>query len=98
MQPSALLVAHASAVCRELFGGQATEAKVLAELQGYSDYEIHSLALANGKAFTKFVLEEKHLYSSAKCCLLAKLLPELQVPFALISTVLQFAWPVLHIS
>ena len=70
-------------VCRELFGGQATEAKVLAELQGYSDFEIHSLALANGKAFAKFVLEEKHLYSSAKCCLLAKLLPELQVPFAL---------------
>ena len=27
----------------------------------------------------KFLLEEKHLYSSAKCCFLAKLLPELHV-------------------
>lgn len=65
--------------CRDIFGGQATEAKVLAELHKYSDYELHSLSLSNGGPFTKFLLEEKHLYSSAKCCFLAKLLPELKV-------------------
>ena len=72
-------VKRARLLCRDIFGGQVTEAKVLAELQGYSDYELHALARSNGSAFAKFVLEDKHLYSSAKCCFLAKLLPELQV-------------------
>lgn len=70
-------------MCRDIFGGQATEAKILAELHGYSDFELHSLSLSNGGPFTKFLLEEKHLCSSAKCCFLAKLLPELNVSPAL---------------
>ena len=65
--------------CRDIFGGQATEAKVLAELQGYSDFDLHALARSNGGAFAKFLLEDSRLFGSAKCCFLAKLLPELKV-------------------
>ena len=46
---------------------------------GYGDFALHSLALNNGKRFASFVLDEAHIYSSAKCKLLAKLLPELKV-------------------
>ena len=66
-------------VARAIFGGDATLDKIRAELLGYSDFELHSFALSNGKRFADFVLSQEHLYSSAKCRLLAKLLPELQV-------------------
>ena len=66
-------------VSRAIFGGDATLDKIRAELLGYSDFELHSFALSNGKRFADFVLSEEHLYSSAKCRLLAKLLPELKV-------------------
>ena len=49
------------------------------ELQGYSDFQIHSLAEENGPLFKSFLLPEKYIYNSVKCRMLAKLLPELKV-------------------
>ena len=66
-------------VSRAIFGGDATLDKIRAELLGYSDFELHSFALNNGKHFADYALSKEHLYSSAKCGLLAKLLPELKV-------------------
>lgn len=64
---------------RGLFGAQATETKVKKELLGYSDYELHSFALDNGERFSSYILKEEHLFCSAKCRFLAKLLPDLKV-------------------
>lgn len=65
-------------LCRGLFGG-ASEDKIQRELLSYSDFQLHSLALENGTAFKDYLLGQDHLYASAKCRYLAKLLPELKV-------------------
>ncbi|KAK9819591.1 hypothetical protein WJX72_000080 [[Myrmecia] bisecta] len=67
-------LAHA----RGVFGGGAGQERVREELLGYSDFSLHAFALANGRAFRKFLLDPSHALASGKCRLLAKLLPELQ--------------------
>lgn len=63
-------------ICRQLFGGNGGQVRVLEELQGYSDYKLHSFALQNG--LTKFQLAEDAVLGSGKCRLLVELLADLK--------------------
>lgn len=79
--------------CRQLFGGDGGQARVLDELMGYSDYKLHDFALQNG--LTKFQLPDDAVLASGKCGLLVELLADLQASTAFTS-LLQFCRAVLE--
>lgn len=70
--------------------------RILGELQGYSDFSLHSLACSN-RHYSAFRLEEARVLESGKCARLAELLPALRVRLAcmqlLLSSVLVAAFP-----
>lgn len=65
------------ATCRQFFGPAKLE-RVLEELQTYSDFALHEIARGSPH-YSHLCLEDESIMRSGKCCLLAELLPQLQV-------------------
>ncbi|KAG9136868.1 hypothetical protein Leryth_026064 [Lithospermum erythrorhizon] len=63
---------------RGVFGFECTLERVIEELKSYNDYSIHKLLLFHGDDGTDDVLSDDHVFVSAKCRALAKLLPMLK--------------------
>ncbi|MEW5304870.1 MAG: hypothetical protein WDW36_007450 [Sanguina aurantia] len=66
------------AAAKGLFGGNCSEARVLEEMGGYSDLQLHNFAGSHPRFLSKFLLPDAAVMSSAKCVLLDTLLPRLK--------------------
>jgi len=74
------IVAEMADICtrNRLFGGNCTLPRVLQELRGYSDYQLHSFSLGHYESLGRFCLPSSCLMDSGKLVALDKLLWELQ--------------------
>ncbi|XP_021319111.1 protein CHROMATIN REMODELING 19 isoform X2 [Sorghum bicolor] len=59
------------------FGFECSLERAIQELKNYNDFDIHQLLLSYGDVGTKGALTDEHVFSSAKCQALGKLLPSL---------------------
>ncbi|KAL7110911.1 hypothetical protein ACP275_05G055400 [Erythranthe tilingii] len=60
-----------------VFGSECTLERVIEELKGYNDFNIHRLMLYHGDSPSDGILSDEHVMFSAKCRALAELLPAL---------------------
>ncbi|CAN6464118.1 unnamed protein product [Victoria cruziana] len=60
------------------FGFECTLDRVISELKTYNDFALHKLLVSYGGSDAVGALEEKHVLGSAKCQVLAELLPSLR--------------------
>uniref|UniRef100_A0ACD5UEK8 Uncharacterized protein n=1 Tax=Avena sativa TaxID=4498 RepID=A0ACD5UEK8_AVESA len=59
------------------FGFECSLERAIQELKNYNDFAIHQLLITYGGTGTKGVLKDDHVFGSAKCQVLAELLPSL---------------------
>ncbi|XP_020598947.1 protein CHROMATIN REMODELING 19 [Phalaenopsis equestris] len=62
-----------------VFGFECTLERAIQEINGYNDFSIHKLLLLNCDWGAKDILTNEHVLGSAKCQVLAELLPRLSI-------------------